>query len=137
MAKRRRLYKTVNVATKSLGATGDQIHLGTIDKIDAQGANGYFNNLRLSLNLNDSSGLTALAGGYIAYLTTDDSWSDDSIITARAGNFASQINLPAKRTIRQNSDNVLGNMGQVHLWVECTDVSLLGVEVRYLSLIHI
>ena len=132
MAKKMKLYKTTNVATKNLGTSGGQIHVGTIDKLDAQGVNGYLNNIRVSVLLNDSSG--GYNGGFIAYLTTDDTWDDDTIITARAGNFADSVNLVAKRSIQQNNDQVRGNQGLIHLWLEVTDIAtVIGTDVRYVA----
>ena len=133
MAKRKnRMYKQTKVRTKAVGSAGDQVLLGTVEKIDPQmSANGYLNNIRLSCLLNDPESIHSHgSGGFIAYLTTDNSWDDSNIITARAGNFADTVNLPAKRVIRQNSDNVLGNLGLVHLWIEVTDISLTTEEVR-------
>ena len=130
--KRRSLYKTTNVATKNVGSAGGQIHCGTVDKLDAQGINGYLNNIRLSVLLNDS--VDGEIGGFIAYLTTDDTWNDNYVITARAGSFGDTVNLSAKRTIRQNSDNALGNMGLVHLWIELTDITVsTDVNLRYVA----
>ena len=127
-----KLYKTVNVATKSVGTSGAQVHIGTIDKLDAQGVNGYLNNIRFSAMLNDSAG--GFSGGFIAYLTTDDTWDDDTIITARAGNFADTVNLVAKRSIQQNNDQVRGNQGLIHLWLEVTDIAtVFPTEVRYIA----
>ena len=132
MAKRRRMYKQTKVKTKSVGSAGGQILLGTVEKIDPQmSANGYLNNIRLSCLLNSPESIhTHGQGGFIAYLTTDNSWDDSNIITARAGNFADTVNMPAKRTLRQNSDNTLGNMGLVHLWIEITDISITEEDVR-------
>jgi len=132
MAKKRRMYKTVNVATKDMGSAGGQIRIGEINKIDAQGVNGYLNNIRLSVLLNDS--VDGEIGGFLAYLTTDDSWDDDSVITARGGSFGDTVNLSAKRSIQQNNDQVKGNQGLVHLWVELTDITTtVDVELRYVA----
>ena len=129
---RRKMYKQTKVKTDNVGSAGDQVLVGTIEKIDPQmSANGYLNNVRLSALLNVSKISTIPKhGGFIAYLTTDDTWDDSNIITARAGNFADTVNLPAKRTIRQNSDNTLGNLGLVHLWIEITDISLTDEDMR-------
>ena len=131
---RRKLYKQTKVKTDNLGSTGGQILIGTVTKLDAQGVNGYLNNIRVSALLNDADGHTGDQGGFIAYLTTDNSWSDDNIITARAGRFADTVNLPAKRTLRQGTDNAYGNMGDVHLWMEITDISTVtDVELRIVT----
>ena len=128
---RRRSYKQTKVETKNVGSIGGQIRLGTIDKIDPQASmNGWLNNVRLSALLNDSAQVTPEVGGFIAYLTTDDSWDDLNIITARAGRFADTVNLPAKRTIMQNTDQVSGNTGAVHLWIEITDLGVGAEEMR-------
>ena len=115
-----KLYKQIKVKTDNLGSTGAQVLIGTVTKLDPQASNnGYLNNIRLSTLLNDHPG--GYEGGFMAYLTTDNTWDDSNIISARAGNFADTVNIPAKRTLRQGTDNVQGNMGDVHLWMEITD----------------
>ena len=132
MAKKRKMYKLTNVATKDLGDDGGQIRIGVIDKLDAQGINGYLNNIRLSVLLNDSSG--GYNGGYIAYLTTSSTWSDDNVICARAGNFSDTVNLPARRSITRNSDGATSNDGLIHLWLEVTDIAaVINTDVRYVA----
>ena len=129
----RRNYKIVNVHTKNLGSTGDQVLIGTIDKLDAQGVSAYLNNVRFSAVLNNSQGDEAL-GGYMVYLTTSSDWSDDYVITARAGSFGSTVNLSAKRTIEQNATNKFGNLGPIYLWMEITDITLTSdVDMRYVA----
>ena len=131
---RRRSYKLTNVATKNLGSSGAQVRVAEIDKLDAQGINGYLNNIRLSVLLNDPESIhTNGAGGFIAYLTTDDAWSDDYVITAAAGNFSDTVNLSAKRWIQQNNDQIKGNQGMIHLWIELSDTSITSHEVRYVA----
>ena len=130
---RRKSYKQTKVETKNVGSAGGQILVGTIEKIDPQASmNGWLNNIRLSALLNDSAQVTPEVGGFIAYLTTDNTWDDSNIITARAGRFADTVNMPAKRTIMQNTDQVSGNTGAVHLWIEITD---LGIATEYLRLV--
>ena len=133
MAKsKRKMYKLTNVATKELGTSGGQVRIGVVDKLDAQGINGYLNNIRLSVLLNDSS--AAKDGGFIAYLTTSSTWDDDNIICARAGNYADTVNLPARRSITRNSDGATSNDGLIHLWLEVTDIAVLdATEVRYVA----
>ena len=132
MAKRRRLFKVVNVATKDMGSAGGQILIGKVSKLDAQGINGYLNNIRLSVLLNDS--VDGEIGGFMAYLTTSSSWDDDYVITARGGSFGDTISLSAKRTIQANSIQATSNTGQVYLWVELTDITVAtDVELRYVA----
>ena len=133
MARRKsKMYKQVKVDTIDVGSAGGQVLIGTIEKIDPQmAANGYLNNVKLSVLLNDPESVhTHGQGGFMAYLTSDNTWDDSNIISARAGNFADTVNIPARRTIRQNSDNVLGNLGLVHLWIEISDISLLSEDLR-------
>jgi len=93
--KRRRL---TNVATRDMGSAGTQIRIGKIESLDVQSMAGYLHNVRLSVNLNDSTG-TGNLGGWIAYLSTNTSWSDDDVITARANKFGGTVNLSCKRSI--------------------------------------
>ena len=126
---RRRSYKQTKVQTKNVGSAGGQILLGTVQKLDPQSSmNGWLNNIRLSGLLQDTN--TYAEGGFIAYLTTDNTWDDSNIITARAGRFADTVNLPAKRTLMQSADQVSGNTGAVHLWIEITDIGIVSEEMR-------
>jgi hypothetical protein len=119
-------YKLVNVATKSGGSTGTQILIGRIDKIDAQGVpNGFLNNVKLSLMVSEAE---SDAGAMMAYLSTDDAWNDDHVISAGAtGAVGGIINLAAKRPITTNAvpdnynDLALGTGGPIYLWVEMAD----------------
>ena len=127
-------YKQTNVQTKSVGGAGAQVRIGEVTKLDAQGVNGYLHNIRISALLN----AVAIVGdqnfgGYIAYLTTDNVWSDEYIITARAGNFADTVNLTAKRKLTQSTDQASGNTGAVHLWIECTDIGSASKELRIVT----
>ena len=117
-----------------MGSSGGQVRVGVVDKIDAQGMNGYLNNIRLSVLLNDPESIHSHgAGGFIAYLTTSSGWSDDYVISAAAGNFADTVNLTAKRSISENANVTQGNSGQIHLWIELTDISLTSDEIRYVA----
>ena len=118
-----RLYKTVNAFTKDMGSSGSQTLLGTIDKLDAQGITGYLHNLQVTAIINNYDGGDTTPG-IMFYLTTDNTWSDDEVITASACPIAGKVSLSAKRRIVQNSDNSLGNIGLVHLWAELTDITL-------------
>ena len=131
MAKRSRNYKMTNTLTVDMGSGGGQIRLGHIDKLDAQGINGYLNNVVISAMINNYDGGDPPAG-IMFYLTTDDTWSDTKVFTGKARDGAGTVSLSAKRTIRQNTDNADGNMGLVHLWAEITDVTLTdNIDVRF------
>ena len=134
MARRKgpRNYKIVNVATKSMGAAGGQILLGKIKKIDAQGPTAYLNNLRLSVLVDDAESDNI---GFMAYLTTDNAWSDDYIISAAAGAVGGTMNLSAKRYISTNADTdvtILGNKGPIYLWLEYSNPGL-SEDARYVA----
>ena len=124
--RRMKNYKLVNVATKSGGSTGTQTLIGRIDKVDAQGVpNGWLNNVKLSLMMTEAE---SDVGAFMAYLTTDDAWNDDHVISAGAtGAVGGIVNLSAKRSIRTNAipdnynDLALGTGGPVFLWVEIAD----------------
>ena len=133
MARRRRPknYKIVNVATKSGGSTGAQTLIGKIDKIDAQGVNGFLSNVKLSVMVDEAEQDT---GAIMTYLTTDGVWSDNYVITAAAtkGGPGGTVNLVGKRTIRTDADDILGNMGPVYVWVELADY-VAAESFRYVA----
>jgi len=134
MARRTRNYKQVKVKTMNVGSAGAQIYLGKVEKLDPQSSmNGWLNNIRFSALLNDPSAVDSRIGGFIAYLTTDNVWDDSNVITARAGNFSDTVNLTGRRTIRQNTDQVSGNTGAVHLFIEITDIGTSSNEMRVIA----
>ena len=113
-----------------MGSAGDQIHLGYIDKLDAQGITGYLHNLQVSAMINNYDGGDP-APGILFYLTSDDVWSDDTIIDAKAAYSAGNVSLRARRWIKQDADQSKGNTGRVHLWAELTDITVSDdVEMR-------
>ena len=136
MARRRRSrnYKQTHVETQNVGSAGAQVHLGYFDPLDVEGGNisAWLNNVNLSALLNDSP--EAEIGGFIAYLTTSDSWSDGDVITARAGQFADTVSLTAKRVIRGAGNQANRNDGRINLWIEITDITVSsGVSLRIVT----
>ena len=106
------------------GGTGDQTYVGKILPIDVQGSSlsGWLENVRVNVLLNDSE--LSDTGGYIAYLSTNSTWDDASVITARAGNFASDLSLTCKRPIKDAGFDASRNDAAVALWLEVTDITL-------------
>ena len=115
-------YKIINAMTKSFGSTGSQIKLARFKKIDAQSSQvTWLNNVNVSAMLQDGDGDN---GGVMFYLTTNDLYDDNEIISSAAmPGFGGKVSLPAKRRIRMNEDKDLGDFGQVYLWGEITDLS--------------
>ena len=57
MARRKpRNYKLVNTFTRDMESSGNQMRLGMIDKLDAQGVSGYLNNVVVSAIVNNYDG---------------------------------------------------------------------------------
>ena len=132
MARRRRLknYKVTNAMTKNVGSTGDQIHVGKISKIQAQGITAWANNCLVSIMSSEiqraaDDDYVDYQPAYMVYATTSSTWSDDNIICARAGFAGDTINIPLKRPIRQDVEDTDSNDGVIHLWVEASDVALV------------
>ena len=125
MAKRRkpRNYKICNAFTKDMGSGGGQIHLGYVSKVDAQGITAWINNLQCSAIVNNYDGGDETPG-IMFYLTTNNSWSDDYVITAAATAVGGKVSLSAKRTIVENTNDIQGNEGKVNLWAELTDITV-------------
>ncbi len=124
-------YKQTKVETVNVGSAGEQIHIGYFQPIDVEGSslNAWLNNVNLSLLLNDAE--SEGSGGFIAYLTTNGSWSDADVITARAGNFADTVNLACKRSIKSSVYEPDRNDGVVALWIEISDITITSdVDVR-------
>ena len=137
MARRRypRNYKTqCKVATKDMDDAGGQILLGSVSALDAQLNWGYLNNIVISAILNGGTEADPDQGGMIFYLTTNSTWSDSDVITARAYSFGGgSVSLSAKRRVSgaQEDDKI---DGKVYLWGEVTDVTLTqNVSIRYVA----
>ena len=136
------LYKIVNAATRDLGDAGAQINIGEIGKIDAQGLTGHLRNVVLSVIVNDYPDISPVPGlstpyqlpGFVAYLTTGASWSDDQIITARAFLAGDTVSLAAYRRIEADSAQTKADFGKVYLWLEATDIHATeNTVVRYVA----
>ena len=128
---RRKNYKQTTVETVSVGSAGEQILIGYFQPIDVEGSSmsAYLNNINLSLLLNDAE--SEGSGGFIAYLTTNGSWAEADVITARAGNFADTVSLAAKRTIKSSVYESDRNDGVIALWIEISDITITtDVDVR-------
>ena len=128
-------YKLVNAKTMAGGSTGAQILVGRVDKIDAQGVpGGWLNNINVTVMLDEAEQDQA---GIICYLTTDNVWSDNYIISAKAtpGGPSGTVSLSAKRRITTNADGnteILGTGGPIYLWVEIGDY-VAGEDFRYVA----
>ena len=132
MAKRRN-FKIVNSATKDMGSGGGQVRLGKVQKVDAQGITGYLNNVQVSAIINNYDGGDTTPG-IMFYLTTSTTWNDNYVITASACGIAGKVNLSAKRYIKENLIDELGNEGTVHLWAELTDITVTDdIDLRYVA----
>ena len=108
--------------------------IGKIDKIDAQGITGFLNNVRLSVMIDEAEQDT---GSIMGYLTTDDEWNDDFVITAAAtpGGPGGTLTLTAKRAIKSDtadSAQKYGLGGPVFLWVEIADY-VAAENFRYVA----
>ena len=111
-----------------MGSAGDQILLGYWISLDPQVRRGYLNNVRVSGVLNDGDGDN---GGVAYYVTTNSSWADHDIISARAfPGYGGTVNLPVRRTVSgETVDDDTG--GVLYLWGEVTDLTYTtDVELR-------
>jgi len=119
--------KLVNTFTKDMGSAGSQVLLAKIDKINAQGVSSYVHNVVISYLASDTSSgdLNTENVGAIFYLSTDGTWSDDLVITARAGGGnGTTVSLSARRSIKSSETDIeLSNFGPIYLWGELTDAT--------------
>ena len=137
MARRRRRpknYKVIETATKNLGDSGDQILLGTIQPITSgnQAFSGWFKNVVVTYVIQDESASESSVGGVVFYLSSNTTWADDDVITARAVPFGGgSVSLSANRKVSgELFDDMVG--GKVALWCEATDVSAINdLSIRY------
>ena len=137
MARRRRgkkRYKLIECGNVDMGSAGDQVKIAKFDKVDAQGITAYIHNIRLHYLANDTDlgDLGTENVGCMFYLTTDDAWSDGYVFAAAAGGGnGTNLNLSAKRFVRTDADDILGNLGPVYLWGEVTDATdTADIDVR-------
>ena len=136
MARRSRRFKTVNAFTKSLGHIGDQILIAYYDKIDAQGRSAFLHNVQVSFLASEEGGADVTgSASCMVYATTDDTWSDNYILTASAGpNVGGKLNLSVKRAIKTDgptSAQTLGEGGPIYIWAEAPDIGTSNVEYRF------
>ena len=127
-------FKIVNAFTKDIGSSGNQYHVGKISKIQAQGITAWANNCLVSVMASEIDRAAAddqvtVQPAFLVYATTESQWSDDQIITARACFAGKTVNLPLKRSIRQDVEDPDSNDGVIHLWVEASDVSETGNDM--------
>ena len=134
--RKQRNYKLVNCASKGVGATGNQIILGSIKKLDAQGISGFLSGIKISAMIQEAEQDTA---SLMFYLTTDNNWNDDYIVCASAtGSTGGHAWLSAKRYIRNNADPdgnndlATSNIGPLYLWVEAGDY-VASEAIRYVA----
>ena len=130
MTRRRRYknYKQVKTMTKNMGSGGAQVLLGSVSALDPSLSFGWFNNVICTLIQNTGEQET---GGFIFYLSTNNSWAEEDVITARAGPLGGgSVNLTAKRKVSAELFDDLP-LGKIYLWAELTDITLaVDVEVR-------
>ena len=124
-----------------MGNTGDQQYLGRIESLDPALRGAYCKNVIVSCQCNDA----VLSGqpSFTLYLSTAGAtgaggtgWSDDAIITARSTpTGGGTVSLAAYRKIFTQAFGSIGaeEIGPVHIWAECTDVTGPGddVEARF------
>ena len=117
-----------------MGITGDQVHIGKVDKLDEQLKGCFLNNVIVSAQTNVTTDQATLAS-FTIYLSTAPagSWSDDQVITARTTpGGGGTVNLVAKRRILTNdTDGSVQPIGPVHIWAECTDIPQATQEGRF------
>ncbi len=118
-----------------MGSSGGQEHCLAIKKLDPQLVGAFLNNVVVSVQLNSPTTVDPDASrttpAFTAYLTSDNQWDDDNIITARTvGGSGGSMSLSAKRYIRTDENEPSGSTGPVHLWVEMTDIQGLLEETE-------
>lgn len=104
-------------------SSGNQMRLGMIDKLDAQGVSGYLNNVVVSAIVNNYDGGDTTPG-IMFYLSTKETWGDSYVISAKACPIAGTVSLAAKRKISFDSEKASGNIGTVYLYAELTDITV-------------
>ena len=133
--KRPRNYKITNVQTQSMGAAGSQIRVLNIDKIDNQSImNGYLHAVKVTAIFDTEQG--SPGAGIIAYATTDNTWSDDYVITASAaGTGGGVMWLNIRRAIKTGADTPLQGQsgGPVYIWLEITDPGTTSESLRVVT----
>jgi len=140
MARRRypRNYKITNVNSKSMGASGTQIRIRNIDKVDNQStANGWLQSVKVSCIFDTEQG--SPGAGVLLYATTDNVWNDDYVITSAAlGNGGGTAWLNIKRSIKTGADTPLQGQsgGPVYIWAEITDPGVSSETLRFVTEVY-
>ena len=125
-----------------MGVTGDQVHIGKVNKLDAALKSGFLNNIVVACQAQGLSGSTQIERSalpaftiYLSNSSSTEGWSDDQVISARstaAG--GGNVSLSAKRVIRTDVNEESSSLGPVHIWAEATDVPVqpnTNLEARF------
>ena len=126
-------YKQVKTGTVNLGFIGDQVHIAEIRMLDDALRGSFLNNVQFTVQADntyedDQGNFRTPIPSFTMYLSyqSDGGWTDSAVIAASAtpvggGNGS----LSCKRVIKTNEtgSTVAEQIGPVHVWMECTDVS--------------
>ena len=136
-------YKQIKTGTVSLGNTGAQVHIASIDMIDDAIRGAFLNNVQFSVQQNATMAQAEVAGqavsrsstmGFTFYLSyRSSSWDDDSVIAVYAvGGAAGNGNLTCKRSIKTNEEGstIAEQLGPIHVWMEGTDCSIAPFDTE-------
>ena len=124
---RRRNYKQVVTATKSLGSAGSQVLIGSLSPLTARNQLGraYVKNIVMTYILQGDTAADTDQGGIVFYVSSNNSWADSDVVTARALGFGGgTINIPIHRWVSgELTDDAPG--GKLYVYAELTDVDPL------------
>ena len=128
------MYKQVVSATKDIGSSGDQVLIGSLSPLTARNQLGraYVKNIVMTYILQGSSAADQDQGGVCFYVTSNNTFADSDVVTARARAFGGgTLNIPINRWVSgEVTDDAPG--GKLYLWAESTDVTLTtDIEIRY------
>ena len=141
--KRRSNFKQMKTGTVALGTSGAQIHIAEVQMIDEALRGSFLNNVQFSVQANNTMYFVApdasdpaqgavVQPSFTLYLSYEPTtWNDDSVIAVSStGQGGGNGNLSCKRGIKTNQTGsiVASQIGPVHVWMECTDVTTTATE---------
>ncbi len=132
--RKQRNYKQVISATKDVGSAGGQVLIGSLSPLTARNQLGraYCKNIVMTYILQGDAAADPDQGGVVFYISSNNTWADSDVITARARSFGGgTVNLPVHSWVSgEVTDDAPG--GKLYVYAEATDVTgITDVDIRY------
>jgi len=122
------------VKTENIGHTGGSYAIAAIKKQQDQFVSAYVDKVRIAyhLDVNDSPTDRPDQVGISFYASTSGTSNPDSsnlIAVSATRGYGGTVTLDLKRAVRENEYDDDSGMGQIAIWVSCSDLDLAAGDV--------